>query len=179
MMLWRVATYLVWLGVLGLGTGCSFYQVWFPYQHQASFNEADYAPYAIDGTAVIKGEAVATLKDGKTIKAVGELVYLIPATAYSREWFEHAILAGHRIEGIDPRSLRVTRTTSTDMEGRFTFINVPQGDYYLTCTVTWTVPSFTVRTMEIKRAGASTLVHATVRVGPDNQVSVRVTGQAS
>ena len=61
---------------------------------------------------MIKGEAVATRKDGKTIKAAGEFVYLIPATAYSREWFEHAILAGHKIEGIDPRSLRITRTTS-------------------------------------------------------------------
>jgi len=164
---------------MGLEAGCSLFQDWHQYHHQVPFNEADYAPYAIGGTAVIKGEAGVTLKDGKTIKAAQEFVYLIPATAYSREWFEHAILAGHRIEGIDPRSLRVTRVATMDNEGRSSFINVPPGEYYLTCTVTWTVPAFSVRSMEVKRGVASALAYATVRVGPDDQASVHVTGQVS
>src|ERR1700687_1180217 len=155
------------LVAVGLGAGCTFS----PARHQVPFNEADYAPFAIDGTAVITGTAVATLKDGQTITALNEFVFLIPGAAYSREWFEQEILAEHRIEGIDPRSLRFTRSATTDDKGRFTFSNVPPGDYYLTCTITWTVPSFNVRTLEVKRGVSSLLAYATVQVGQGEQTS--------
>lgn len=178
-MLWRVATCLVWLGGLGFGTGCSSFLPSPPYQHQAPFNEAEFASYALDGTAVVKGDAILAFKDGKTIKASQEFIYLIPSTAYTREWFQHLVLAGKSIDGIDPRSLRVTRATATNNEGRFTFINVPPGEYYLICTILWEMPSFNVRSMEIKRGVARTLAYATVRVGPDEQATVHVTGQAS
>jgi hypothetical protein len=177
--LWKVAACLVWLGGLGVWTGCSLFEPWQQYHHRTPFNEAELAPYALDGTAVIKGDAVLAFKDGKTTKASQEFVYLIPATAYTREWFEQAILAGKNIDGLDPRSLRVTRTTTTNNEGRFTFINLPPGEYYLICTIQREIPSLNIRSMEVKRGVARTLAHATVRVGPDEQATVHVTGQAS
>lgn len=175
-MLWRVAACLVWLRGVGFGTGCSLFQPWQQYHHQVPFNEAEFAPYAFDGMAVIRGEAVVTFKDGKTINASQEFVYLIPSTAYTREWFQHRVLAGKSIDGIDPRSLRVTRATATNNDGRFTFINVPAGEYYLICTILWEIPSFNVRSMEVKRGVARTLAYVTVRVGPDEQAIVHVTG---
>ena len=168
----RLAALIVLIMVVaGLGAGCAPSH----YKHQVPFDEADYAPYAGAGTAVITGTAVVTLKDGKTIAASNEFVFLIPGTAYSREWFENEILADHRIEGVDPRSLRATRSVTTDTEGRFTFSNVPPGDYYLTCSVAWENPSFNIRRLKVNKGLASTLAYATVRVGQGEQVSILVT----
>lgn len=167
----RLAALIALMVAAGLGAGCAPSH----YKHQVPFNEADYAPYAGTGTAAITGTAAVTLKDGKTIAASSEFVFLIPGAAYSREWFEHEILAGHRIEGIDPRSLRVTRSATTDDKGRFTFSNVPPGDYYLTCAVAWEDPSFDIRRLKVTRGRASTLAYATVRVEQGEQVSILVT----
>jgi hypothetical protein len=121
------------------------------------------------------GEAVVTLKGGEVKKGAEDMVFLIPATPYTREWFDQAIVREKTIAGSDPRSLRATRSTTTDRLGRFTFANLPPGEYFLTCDITWDVPSLNIRSLEVKRGIKSALAYAAVTVGPGATVRVQVT----
>ena len=155
--------------ILGLGGACA------PTTRHVPFTEADYVPYLDFGTAVITGEAVVTLRGGEVKKGAEDIVFLIPATPYTKEWFDRAIVSEKSIQGPDPRALRAARSTTTDRLGRFTFTNLPPGEYFLTCEITWDVPSLNVRSLEVKRGIKSALVYAVVTVGPGANVRVQVT----
>ena len=78
-------------------------------------------------------------------------------------------------EGGDPRALRATRSTTTDRLGRFTFTNLPPGEYFLTCEITWDVPSISIRSLEVKRGIKSILAYGRVNVGSGETVRIQVT----
>jgi hypothetical protein len=155
--------------ILSVGSACA------SLTHQVPFTEADYLPYLEAGTAVITGEALVTMKGGEVKKGAEDMVFLIPATPYSSEWFSQKVVGEKLIEGRDPRALRATRSTTTDRLGNFTFTNLPPGDYFLTCEITWEVPSINIRSLEVKRGIRSVLAYGRVSVGSGEAVRVQVT----
>lgn len=167
----RLPTYLIFITalILGLGEACA------PTTHHVPFTESDYIPYLGSGTAVITGEAVVMFGGGEVKKGAEDMVFLIPTTPYTREWFDQVIVREKTMAGPDPRSFRATRSTTTDWRGRFTFSNLPSGEYLVTCNITWDVPSYNFRSLEVKRGIKSVVGYATVTLKAGEQAQVTVT----
>lgn len=97
------------------------------------------------GTTTITGHAFRTKPSGVVVNAAGEVIRLIPATAYARERFEN--LYGKRKyiphreyprdDNPDPAYGEYTRTTKAESNGRFIFQNVAPGTYFLTTQIIW------------------------------------------
>lgn len=98
------------------------------------------------GRGVIAGQAF--LRDGsgksKVRYAAGETVRLIPATTYAQERIKKFygsvkfLPAASVPDGApDAQYASLTRTTTIDPDGRFTFENVAPGRYYLTTQLIW------------------------------------------
>lgn len=96
------------------------------------------------GTGTIVGHAFRTRLRGQVINAAGEVVKLIPATAYARERFKNAYLDRKYLPYLlypgdqpDSRYAEMTRTTKTRANGRFSFENVAPGSYFVSTQVLW------------------------------------------
>jgi hypothetical protein len=97
------------------------------------------------GTGVIAGHAFRTKASGALVNAAGQVVYLVPATGYSRERFKN--LYGNRKyiphresprEDNPPSAYAEhTRTTKAEANGRFAFEGVAPGEYFVTTQVIW------------------------------------------
>lgn len=147
------------------------------YQHHVPSNEAPDSPAVTAAVpAIIVGEVTIKTRAGEVRSGADSTIFLIPATAYATEWFDHYVVNGEKIDGTDPRSLPSARATPVDRDGRFEFRNVPAGAYYLTCSVHYRRPEFRIIGINI---GYRTLVdvetYASVNVGPGQKVDVVVT----
>jgi hypothetical protein len=97
------------------------------------------------GTTVITGHAFRTKPSGVVVNAAGQLVRLVPATAYARERFANFYgtrkFVPHRDyprdDNPDPAYGEYTRTTKAEANGRFVFEKVAPGDYFVTTQVIW------------------------------------------
>ncbi len=97
------------------------------------------------GNGVITGHAFRTKPSGAVVNAAGEVVRLIPATAFARERFANLYgkrkyiphSAYPRDDEVDPAYARYTRTTKAESNGRFVFEKVAPGTYFLTTQVIW------------------------------------------
>ena len=97
------------------------------------------------GTGVITGHAFRTKPSGVVVNAAGQVVRLIPDTAFARERFANfygkAKYVPHsaypRDDNIDPAYSEYTRTTKAEANGRFAFDKVAPGSYFLTTQVIW------------------------------------------
>ena len=97
------------------------------------------------GSGVIVGHAFRTKPSGVVVNAAGEVVRLIPATAFARERFANLYgkrkyiphAAYPRDDDIDPAYSEYTRTTKAESNGRFVFDKVAPGTYFLTTQVIW------------------------------------------
>jgi hypothetical protein len=99
------------------------------------------------GKGVITGEAFLPDGSGQSNMryAAGETVRLIPATTYAQARIEKfygsvKFLPAASIPKVEPDTqyASLTRTTTTESNGRFTFENVAPGRYYLTTQLIWT-----------------------------------------
>lgn len=125
------------------------------YPRMATFVEAEYAPYAEPGTGSISGQAFLKTRGGDVKYGAGNEVYLNPVTTYSTEWYQETVLKNRRLKPADPRTEKYHWITVADGQGHFTFENVPAGDYYVACAITWMVDAFTT---------TGDIVHARVTV---------------
>jgi hypothetical protein len=103
------------------------------------------------GTATITGQAFLRRNDGIVVYGAGSTVQLIPKTAYSDARIAAMFKGGSvapadmlmgtevTVKDEDPRFAQYTRTTVANGEGRFTFTDVPDGNYYITAPVIWMV----------------------------------------
>jgi len=146
------------------------------YSHKVPLNEADYAPYLRAGTATIAGAVSAKMQAGDVSNGAESFVYLVPVTPYSMEWFEHAMISSHSISGTDPRSLRAARSTVVGSDGRFQFSNLPAGDYYLSCTITRSIPPLRIGRFRLVSPSTERVnAYARISVQSGEQTQVIVT----
>jgi len=91
------------------------------------------------GAQRIEGQAYVVARDGSPRPAAHRTVRLIPATSYAQARLE-ALYQGRRFIPAakmttvypDPHYASYTRTTKTDGFGRFSFVDVAAGDYFVT-----------------------------------------------
>ena len=167
----KLAVFIAWAVCAELFGGC----VSLSASHKVPLNEADYAPYLGKGTAIIAGAVSIKMRAGDISNGAESFVYLVPATPYSTEWFEHAMIGGRSISGTDPRSLRAVRSMVVGPDGRFQFSNLPAGDYYLSCTITRSIPPFHIggfRLISPSTERVDTYARVTVKAGEQAQVIV-------
>ena len=111
-----------------------------PQPLQAQFSESEFAPYGGDGSSTVTGQAFLKTRGGEVRFGAGNEVVMVPVTSYTTEIFERSILGGQQILRPDPRYFAYRRTTTADGNGNFEIRNVPAGEYYLSCVITWEVP---------------------------------------
>jgi hypothetical protein len=120
-----------------------------PVTLQSRFDPGEVAWFAARGTNTIAGSAILRSFNGKAKTCVALPVTLMPVSAYARERMRY--LYGAEDEGYNPRVggkpadfggddpgyIATAKTTRCDARGRFSFSELPDGDYYLVTTVTW------------------------------------------
>lgn len=104
------------------------------------FPEAEYAALAKTGSATVTGQLFMRTRGGDVKTGAGDTIYLNPVTSYSAFAYEHRSDPDGMTDA-DPRLFPYMRNTVADATGRFTFKNVPDGEYYLSGKVTWEVPN--------------------------------------
>jgi len=110
----------------------------------SSFSAEEAAFIRKQGTGVIVGHAFRTRAKGQVVNAAGEVVRLVPATAYARERFSKYYGRAKYIPHMsypsgeaDPRYAEYTRTTKAESNGKFAFDKVAPGTYFVTTQVIW------------------------------------------
>lgn len=110
-----------------------------------SFSAEETAFIKKPGIGVIVGHAFRTRSRGQVVNAAGEVVRLVPATAFARERFRQLYgdrkyvphSAYPRQDAVDPAYSDHTRTTKSQANGRFVFDKVAPGTYFVTTQVIW------------------------------------------
>jgi hypothetical protein len=136
---------------------------------QTVFDEAEFAPYAASGTATVTGQAFLKTLGGDVKLGAGNTVQLLPVTTYTSELRRRGTLRGERVGPVDPRIEKYRRTTIADGNGNFEFRNLPAGEYYVTCVITWEIPS----QYGLQQTGG--IAYGTVQVGAGETAKVVVT----
>jgi hypothetical protein len=111
----------------------------------AKFSVEEAAFIKKTGTTTIVGHAFRTKSTAVVVNASGQVVRLIPATAFAKERF--AKLFGKvkyiphynypRDDNPDPAYGEYTRTTKAEANGRFAFEKVAPGEYFVSTQVIW------------------------------------------
>ncbi|HEX7861712.1 MAG TPA: hypothetical protein VF773_15355 [Verrucomicrobiae bacterium] len=140
-----------------------------PKPFQTPFNEEEFAAYAKNGTGRIVGQAFLKTRAGDVKVGAGNTVQLAPVTPYTTEMRQRVTLNGERMLQADPRIEPYVRKTVADAGGNFEFANLPAGEYYLSCVITWEVPSGSVL---IPTGG---IAYSTAKLGEGETVKVVVT----
>jgi hypothetical protein len=164
-----LATLLATLPLLSLGA-CATPKLM---PRTATFIQAEYDPFAVEGTGSISGEAFLKTRSGDVKLGAGETVILNPVTSYSTEWYERSIGAGEALEPGDERARPYTKRVIVDSRGSFRFDKLPPGDYYLACRIVWEYAS----QWGLQRTGGMAHARATVCTGEDTRVIVTLTGE--
>ena len=137
------------------------------YERQVQFNEEEYAPYDVSGTARLCGQAFLSLDAAKQHVATGDRVLLAPVTSYTDEAFQVKVMEGREMADPHPKAIKFEKHTKTDDEGRFCFTDLPAGEYYVVADIA--LPTST------KEHRESRLAHAKATVNADESVYVLVT----
>jgi hypothetical protein len=125
---------LPWLLLATLTIGCT-------HEMQSSFVKEDFAQYEGKGTSAVAGQAFLTTRGGNVKYGAGRAVYLIPVTPYTAEWVQNCLSGTFGKKAtLDPRLSQYVKIAQADGEGRFQFSEIPAGNYYLACYITWEIP---------------------------------------
>lgn len=66
----------------------------------------------------------------------------MPVNAYTTEIVQRVYIQDENLQDPDPRFQKYVRQVESDGDGNFVFRNVPAGDYYASCDVTYSYPSY-------------------------------------
>ena len=95
------------------------------------FPEAEYSSLARTGTGRVTGSIYLITPSGNKIYGKQTRLYLNPVTSYSTQWFNKSYLGGAKMSKVDSRLFNYLKFTTSDNNGKFEFLNVPSGSYYL------------------------------------------------
>ena len=117
---------------------------------RVSYNELEYVNFKKAGTAKATGQAFLRTSSGDVKYAAGSRVSLVPVTSISNQWYyqwylveDH--LSPEKVMGErDIRHSAIIRRTEADGEGKFTFRNIPAGEYFIITSVVWKFDQRTV-----------------------------------
>ena len=84
-------SYLVLAIVLASGCGMKASELK-PYTRLASFDPGEYTQYKARGSCSVSGQAFLKTAGGAVKYGAGNTVALLPATTYSKEWYDHAVI---------------------------------------------------------------------------------------
>lgn len=122
----------------GLSLGCAGRPGGTALAPEAPGDPAEYAPFMVEGDAIIEGRAFVRTRHGGTHYAQYFPVYLDPVTSYSRRLHERGAWA------VDPDSpaldtlfVRARQEATPVEEGKFTFAGLAPGWYYVSTLVIW------------------------------------------
>lgn len=101
------------------------------------FDLAEYSSLPSQGTASITGQAYIKLADGSVRYPDNAQARLNPVTSYSKQWYQVHYLDRLNITSADPRYLEYVRKVKFDEQGRFSFENIPAGNYYISAPIFW------------------------------------------
>jgi len=105
------------------------------------FPEEEYLILPKSGKVTVTGQAFLKTRGGDVKMAAGNEILLEPVTSYSKEWYEKYALTWGRISPPDERLWKYVRKQIADGSGRFSFKNVPAGEYFISTEVTWEAPA--------------------------------------
>ena len=94
------------------------------------FPENEYKSLAKVGEATVKG-TIYVVHNGTKIYGRQTRLYLNPVTSYSTQWYKESYLGGAKMSKVDPRLFNYLKFTTSDANGKFEFLNIPSGSYYL------------------------------------------------
>jgi ABC-type transport system substrate-binding protein len=134
------------------------------------FPEAEYAALAKTGTGRVTGQAFMRTIGGDVKVAAGSDVALNPVTSYSQQWYDVVYVQRKNITAWDPRLDEYVMNTRADAEGRFEFVNVPPGDYFVRSLVLWAAPTGPYGSLQ--QQGGFVVERITVNDGEETKVIV-------
>lgn len=130
----RRGTFVITAGLcLGLAVvlGCSH-----RHTKKEEINAREYAAYRTRGSARITGQVTMTLPSGTVLDGSACEVRLTPVTTDSTRYIQDVVLQGGTKRWHEDANA-IWWITTADVQGRFSFEEVPPGSYYLTCPVSW------------------------------------------
>jgi hypothetical protein len=140
----RVIQALICVGLGALLCSCATVKppVWNAISDSA---EAEYQAYTPGGTASLSGQAFLTQRGGGVVKAAGRTVTLDPATSVGNEWWAKSgkSWALRSFTPPSPGFAKARKTTVADADGRFKFLGLAPGKYYVRTEVTWEAGGYT------------------------------------
>lgn len=115
----------------------------------SAFNATEAEHINRRGQGEVAGQMFLTQRGGAVVYGAGSTVYLYPETPYTTERMQKIFQGGKvfpsvlglKVENEDPNFMNYRRTEKADGQGNFVFRDVAPGNYYVTGTVTWCVPS--------------------------------------
>lgn len=96
-----------------------------------SFPESEYKSLSTTGSATVSGSIYVKTAGGNNVYGKSTRLYLNPATSYSTQWFKESYLGGAKMSKVDPKLFNYLKFTTSDSNGKFEFLNIPSGSYYL------------------------------------------------
>lgn len=96
-----------------------------------SFPESEYNSLAKIGKATVLGHIYISGANGSKVYGKQTRLYLNPVTSYSTQWYKKSYLGGAKMSKVDSRLFNYLKFTTSDSSGKFEFLNVPSGSYYL------------------------------------------------
>jgi len=96
-----------------------------------AFPVSEYNSLAKTGKATVTGHIYINTNSGLKVYGKQTRLYLNPVTSYSTQWYQKSYLGGAKMSKVDPRLFNYLKFTTSDSNGKFEFLNVPSGSYYL------------------------------------------------
>jgi hypothetical protein len=132
---------------------------------QETINQREYAQYRGGGSATISGQVTMTLPSGAVMNGSACQVRLMPITTATTSYIQGTVMTGGT-KPPKPAADAVWWLEQADQEGRFKFLAVPAGSYYLVCPVAWRDPG--------SGEARQRILWAETTVGPQDSVTVSV-----
>lgn len=110
-------------------------------QHElkASFSMADHQPWSAMGNASIDGEGFIRRPNGLLARCSGNKIYLVPASAYFREWIDIRRAGAQVANAVELTKTHkaAQRETQCDQRGRFAFSGLPAGKWFVITRISY------------------------------------------